>query len=74
MEERLEGAKAFREHGKMVECFILEQFCGLLAENRSHWVQDQPGVNTVDRAAQLMDKFIARCSVMNSFRWENENG
>ncbi|XP_077549467.1 uncharacterized protein LOC144162699 [Haemaphysalis longicornis] len=60
MEEWLKEAKAFGEHDKVVECFGLEQFYRRLPENLRLWVQDRPGVNTVDKAAQLADEFIAR--------------
>ncbi|XP_077538732.1 uncharacterized protein LOC144151500 [Haemaphysalis longicornis] len=60
MEEWLKEANAFGEHDKVVECFGLEQFYRRLPENLRLWVQDRPGVNTVDKAAQLADEFIAR--------------
>ncbi|XP_077544813.1 uncharacterized protein LOC144157983 [Haemaphysalis longicornis] len=60
LEEWLKEAKAFGEHDKVVECFGLEQFYRRLPENLRLWVQDRPGVNTVDKAAQLADEFIAR--------------
>ncbi|XP_077563529.1 uncharacterized protein LOC144179163 [Haemaphysalis longicornis] len=60
MEEWLKEAKAFGEHDKVVECFGFEQFYRRLPENLRLWVQDRPGVNTVDKAAQLADEFIAR--------------
>ncbi|XP_077562560.1 uncharacterized protein LOC144178493 [Haemaphysalis longicornis] len=60
MEEWLKEAKTFGEHEKVVECFGLEQFYRRLPENLRLWVQDRPGVNTVDKAAQLADEFIAR--------------
>ncbi|XP_077560823.1 uncharacterized protein LOC144175647 [Haemaphysalis longicornis] len=60
MEEWLKEAEAFLEHDKVVECFGLEQFYRRLPENLRLWVQDRPGVKTVDQAAQLADEFVAR--------------
>ncbi|XP_077559123.1 uncharacterized protein LOC144174347 [Haemaphysalis longicornis] len=60
MEEWLKEAEAFGEHDKVVECFGLEQFYRRLPENLRLWVQDRPGVKTVDQAAQLADEFVAR--------------
>ncbi|XP_077544423.1 uncharacterized protein LOC144156323 [Haemaphysalis longicornis] len=60
LEEWLKEAEAFGEHDKVVECFGLEQFYRRLPENLRLWVQDRPGVSTMDQAAQLADEFVAR--------------
>ncbi|XP_042144421.1 uncharacterized protein LOC121834733 [Ixodes scapularis] len=58
--EWLKGEEALGDHGKVVECIGLEQFYNCLTEETRLWVQDRPGVKTLERAADLAEEFALR--------------
>nr|XP_037275213.1 uncharacterized protein LOC119167790 [Rhipicephalus microplus] len=58
MVEWLKEEKAYGDHAKVIECFLLEQFYNRLPENIRHWVQDRPDVSSVARAAELAEEFV----------------
>lgn len=60
MVEWLKEEKAYGDHAKVIECFLLEQFYNRLPENIRHWVQDRPDVSSVARAAELAEEFVTR--------------
>ncbi|KAM7313550.1 uncharacterized protein ISCGN_003411 [Ixodes scapularis] len=58
--EWLKGEEALGDHDKVVECIGLEQFYNCLTEETRLWVQDRPGVKTLERAADLAEEFALR--------------
>ncbi|CAN7988408.1 unnamed protein product [Ixodes hexagonus] len=58
--EWLRGEEALGDHDKVVECIGIEQFYDCLSEESRLWVQDRPGVKTLERAADLAEEFALR--------------